>query len=86
MKAKYIVVDLQERNGEQEYWHPAVLKVPSTSTPEKVANKYCKNFWGTDGKKNEDGWFEFQSGCIWVRVRTIKPITKKEFDVLSKFI
>lgn len=84
-KPKYIYVNLKERNGEKEYGHPVALKVPSTSTPEKTADKYAKDFWGENTGKR-DGWYEFDNGCIMVRVREIKPITKAEYELLSKFI
>jgi len=85
-RTKYVVITLQERNGEQEYSHRVAMAIPPNKDEWKVAESYASDFWGTDGKKNEYGWYEFFGGCIWVRARGMNYVTKKEYEVLNKFI
>lgn len=88
-KSKFIHLTLQERNGEKEYTHKIVSQSPKPLTDkqaEKWADKYASDFWGEDGEKNDSGWWEFDFGGIWVRVREVKFITEKEYKVLDKYM
>jgi len=79
---KYFHVIIEERNGEQEYSFPKVIKARTQASAEKKAEQLAQHWYDTsDGvpRINESGWFEHLDGCVAVRVDKVDETTPEEF-------
>lgn len=81
---KYVFLELESRNGEYEYTHPSVHTLKNSIDLDEWSDEYCRMFWG-EGEA-EDGGYYFHGGCIWVGVSRVKEISKKEYDILCKYV
>ncbi|MBK8981328.1 MAG: hypothetical protein IPM38_03145 [Ignavibacteria bacterium] len=85
--SKYLLLRLEERNGEYEYIHRSVhaLADGEAATVNRLVNNYTKNFYG--GKADpEDNGFYFQGGEVFVRVSSWEFVSEEEFGVLKKYL
>lgn len=85
--SKFLLVCLEERNGEYEYLHRSVHELPNSlsATATRFAKKYAKTFYGS---KHEayDGGYLFNDGEVLVNVESWRFVSKRDFDTLSKYL
>lgn len=86
-KTKYMILVLEERNGEYEYYHRSVHELPDvrTTTMKKCAEKYLKGFYGGNEIKEKSGYY-FHDGEIYVRINSYKIISQEEYNVLNQYL
>lgn len=82
-KVKYLVIQLEERNGEREYNH-RVLHTTKCSNVDFAAEWYCAHFWSGGYSHREDDWWWFYD--VMVRVYRVRELTKREFNLLNKIM
>ena len=95
-KSTHMILVLEERNGEYEYCHRSVHKLPDekTSTMKKCAEKYLKEFYGGKTEKEDNGYYfheedngyYFHEGQIYVRISSYQLISPEEYNVLNKYL
>ena len=86
-KNKYLSLRLYERNGEYEYIHRSVHRLPDgrKATAERTAKNYAREFYG--GKADpQDGGFYFNGGEVFVKVNSWDFISEEDFNVLAKYL
>lgn len=79
----YRILETIEIDGERTYVHIAVHKLDDDVNPEEFLQDLVEEFWGESETIDGDVWF---FGEIITRVYSWSFITKKEFNVLNKFI
>ena len=86
-KSKHMVLVLEERNGEYEYYHRSVHELPDerTTTMKECAEKYLKGFYGGPTEKEENGYY-FHGGQIYVRISSCQIISPEEYNVLNQYL
>lgn len=77
---KYWFLNIEIRNGEYEY------NSLSLHTGKFNAEEYVKGFYNDDGEESDNGEYYFNGGEVACSIKKLKEITKKEYDVLRKFI
>lgn len=86
-KNKYLLLRLEERNGDYEYIHRSVHRLQDgrNTTAEQTAKNYAKKFYG--GKADpEDGGYYFNGGEVFVEVYSWDLICEEDFNVLAKYL
>ena len=85
--SKFLLVCLEERNGEYEYSHRSVHELPNTlsATAVRVAKKHAKEFYGSKPEPYNDGYF-FNDGEVFVSVESWQFISKRDFGTLRKYL
>lgn len=86
-KNKYILLCLEERNGDYEYQHKSVHTLPDgrESTAERFCKNYLKDFYGGGGKSENGGYF-FNDWEVFVEVSSWKFVTEEHYNVLNKYL
>ena len=79
---RYWFLKLEVRAGEYEVTTSSVHK--TNRKEEFDSEDYAQNFWN-EGEE-QDGTYFFDCGCIAVSVWDCKEITKKEYDVMEKYL
>lgn len=85
--SKFILLRLEERNGEYEYSHRSVhiLSNSLITTANRFAEKYAKKFYG--GKaESKDGGYYFYGGEIFVMVNSWQFISEEDFNTLTQYL
>lgn len=86
-ETKFIFATLFERNGEQEYSSKIVREIPESADEWKwVANNILKDWYDDEGAEKSDDGIYFFGGSLFVKIKVVRIITKKEFDVLNRFL
>ncbi len=92
MKAKikepaYMILILEERNGEYEYYHRSVHELPDAreTSMRKFAEDYLKGFYGGKSEKEDEGYY-FHGGEVYVRISSYGIISREEYNVLSRYL
>ena len=80
---KHILIEFQERNGEQEYSLHYVVTANKWQKPDAVANRVARN-WYPDKPDASDGGFYFFNGCVHVSVTKVQVISDDERTTLLK--
>ena len=83
----YAVVTLTIKDGEYEYM--AQSPIMGNESIEELSKAYARHYLGgtEDGsKEQEDGSFEEECGYRIVEIDKVVKVTKKEYDVLTKYI
>lgn len=87
MKKQKIYINLRVICGEYEFNCKSVHAPAGTVNVEQFADAYASDYYGEDGDKDENtGYYEFQAGCIAVKVQEARLITETEYAVLKKFL
>lgn len=87
MRSKYIFLHLQTREGEREYDHKSVHILPYNINEEEWSDDYCRTFWmGAPGEMNDDGYYEFDNGCIWTQIVEWRKISKSHYNILKNYL
>jgi len=86
-KSKFMLLVLEEINGEYEYHHRSVHELPNARkmTTRKVTEDYLKSFYGGEAKK-ENGGYYFHNGEVYVKINSYRMISKIEYDVLNRYL
>lgn len=84
-KCKYLFIQIEERNGEQEYTFRIVREVPIDADNDEIAEHEAKTWYGDEAEEN-DGRYEFFGGSIVTSVDSVREISKTDYDVLTKYI
>lgn len=84
---KYLLLRLEERNGEYEYIHRSVHILPDskTETVNRIVDNYTKNLYGGNADPEDKGFY-FQGGEVFVKVDSWEFISEEEFGVLKKYL
>lgn len=97
---RYYLIDIQERNGEQEYRQHMLVETPitDTATPEEIADNVVRGWYPENDddddsddnapaskKEMEDGGYYFNGGALFAEVTDIRELTEEEYSVLSKY-
>lgn len=81
---RYWFVEVEVRSGEMEH---IIKSIHTTKNNEEFdLNAYAQDFYGDGGEELEEGVYEFDCGCIIVSAYRCDKITKKEYEVLRKFL
>ena len=85
--SKFLILYLDERNGDYEYLHRSVhaLSDSRITTANQFAKQYAKEFYGGDAI-SEDGGFSFNRGEVFVRVSSWKFINEEDYNILRKYL
>ncbi len=84
---KFLLLCLEERNGEYEYLHRSVHKLPDSriTTVKRFVKKYAKEFYG--GKtESADGGYYFHNGELFVKVNSWQFINEEAYNILRNYI
>lgn len=84
---KFLLLCLEERNGEYEYLHRSIhiLSNCRITTVNRLVENYAKKFYG--GKaESEDGGYYFYGGEIFVKVNSWQFISEEHFNILTQYI
>lgn len=84
---KFLLQCLEEKNGEREYLHRSVHALPdgSSATAERIAQNHAKEFYAEKCELGDGGYY-FSNGEVFVGVRSMHFIDKKDFDTLRKYL
>ena len=83
---KYYVYKVFERNGNYEYTHKGTCnssEFEDNQTPEEWLEETAKNFY-SEGDPEEDWYWHF--GELITQAYGIEEVTKKEYEILNKYI
>ena len=98
---RYYIADLHSRCGEYDFIEHVrfAMREPEKdffNTPEEVAyqqaEKYCDEiaqFWYCDdegGEKEDENWWSFNGGEVWVKYGFHKQITKETYNDIASMI
>lgn len=84
---KYILLRLEERNGEYEYIHRSVHRLSDgrKATADRFAKNYAKDFYGVKSDP-QDGGYYFNGGEVFVEVNSWDFISEEDFNLLNKYL
>lgn len=88
-KKKFILIELEERNGEHEYRQHLLRVIGSkVKNIDKIADNEAKSFYpyATAKPKFEDGGYYHCGMTIHVKVVSVCEIKEAEYNVLNKYI
>lgn len=85
--SKFLLLYLEERNGEYEYSHRSVHVLPNnlSATATRIAKNYAKEFYGSKPEPDDGGYY-FNDGEVFVSVKLWQFISKKDFNTLRKYL
>ncbi len=83
---KYFILKIFERNGEREYTHKVLTQMPKNAelSPEEFLEETARTFYEESEEKDGDYWWHF--GELVTRGDSITEVTKKEYDILKKYM
>lgn len=84
---KYVIIHVEERNGEREYTSKVVRQIGGNVDAQEWADENIAKTWLSQDEESEileDGYY-FNAGQYCVYISKIEEITKEEFDVISKY-
>jgi len=96
---KYLFIQLEERNGEQEYTQEVLQEVENDADNNAVADELARTWYSNEDVEDDDdesetggewdeaaGEYYHLGGCIAVSVKAIREIPKKHYDILKQYI
>lgn len=83
---RYFIYNIFERNGEYEYTHKCLTEMPDNSeqTPEEFLEETARTFYSDSESQEGNYWWHF--GELVTRGDKITEVTKKEYDILLKYM
>lgn len=82
---KYVIIHVEERNGEREYTSKVVRQIDGDVNAQEWADENIAKTWlDSDSEESDEGYY-FDAGQYLVHISKIEEITKEEFDVISKY-
>jgi len=81
---KYLIIILEIQDGENRHKHK-VLHTTKAKNINFAAEKYAAGFYSERTGRYDD-WWEFNHGCIAVRLYTVNELTTLEYNILSKYL
>ena len=86
-ETKFIFATILERNGEQEYSFKIVREIPESADEWNwVEKNVLKDWYDDESAEKSDNGIYFFGGSLFVKIKVVNIITKKEFDVLNRFL
>lgn len=86
-RAKFYLIKLNERNGEQEYTQTSLIELPADEDARKHAETVIVPTWYDDEDAEEkDGGYYFLGGSVFVELYDVIELTEQEFLTLKKYI
>ena len=84
---KYLMLRLEERNGEYEYLHRSIHLLPDNKdeTVDTIAKNYAKEFYCSVAEEEAGGYYFF-GGEVFVKIDSWDFINEEEFKVLAKYL
>ena len=82
---EYKFVNLTLREGEREFDLRMSIQVEVGLSADEIFDKSIKSWFGEPFEINEKGEYEYDGGEYLIYGSSIKPMTKFEFDIVSKF-
>jgi len=82
-KSKFLLITLREINGEYEYYHKSVHKLPTTI--KRFSENHLKHFYGGKAVKYKDGYL-FHNEEVFVEIYSYQTIDQNEFGVLKRYL
>lgn len=85
--SKFLLLCLEERNGEREYLHRSIHVLPNSlrATAARIAKNYAKEFYGSKPELDDGGYY-FNNGEVFISVESWQFISKKDFNTLKKYL
>lgn len=82
---KYVIIHVDERNGEREYTSKIVRQLDGDVNVQEWADENIAKKWlDFDSEESEKGYY-FDAGQFFVFISKIEEITKEEFNIISKY-
>jgi len=81
---KYLLIEIEERNGEQEYRQHYLKTYSGKKTNEQVADQVCSK-WYMGKSEHVDDMYYFDGGSIGASVLSVKEIPKEHFEILKLY-
>lgn len=78
---KYLFIELNVQDGENRHTH-RVLHTTGGTDINFVAEWYAAHYYGTEAELM-DGWWNFQAGCIGVKVVGVRELSEFEYNLMS---
>jgi len=85
-KSQFVFLNLKERNGEREYFHPSVHEIPARLDINEFAEDYASEFYDPRFVEAADDGYYFNSGEVHVRVYTAMAISKSHYDIMRSYL
>jgi hypothetical protein len=76
---KYLFITLTVQDGENRHTH-RVLHTTNSKNISFASQLYARNYYGK-GERNDD-WWEFNAGCIAVKVENVREISEYEYKLM----
>lgn len=84
---KYVLLYLQVQDGERRYDLKGVHAIGKRRNVDKFGRDYASEFYGGKSYKAPDSeWYEFDGGCVAVRVSNCYEIPKEHYEILNKYL
>lgn len=86
-KDQFVLITVEEKNGEREYTTKVPRKIKGGVDAMKWADEKIAKTWLNDEDAEEtDKGYSFDGGQYLVYISEIKIITKEEYEVLAKYL
>jgi hypothetical protein len=90
---RFLLVDIEERNGEQEYRQHMLLEIPSDSkqSNDEIAEEIAQNWYegcrdeDNEEQEKEDGGYYFSGGALFAEVTGVRELPEADYLILSKY-
>ncbi len=79
---KYLFIELNIQDGENRHTH-RVLHTTNGTDIDFVSQLYASRYYGSKSERY-DSWWNFQAGCIGVKVVHVRELTEYEYNLLSE--
>lgn len=64
------------RHGEYTFRFIHLMDAEDNEHADQLAHKWCHDFYG-EGEQEEENYYTFQTGCIGLRIDSVKEIDKE---------
>lgn len=82
---KYVMVEVKIQNGEYEYYSKSLHIVGKKVDAHKIGERHAKKFYANFSHK-DDGTYYFNGGEVATQLYKAQEITRKEYQILNKFL
>lgn len=82
---KHIFIELDLRDGENEFSSKTVLEIDDNKDMDDAAWEYLKDFWGNGEDEWGSEWVTYPNEVIG-RVRAVREIPVADYEVLKRYI
>ena len=79
MEDKLYEIIFQARHGEHTFDFLHLYKAKNDEDANKLAHKWCCDFYGGVSEKLDENSYEFQGGCIILTIKTVREVDKEKW-------